>query len=192
MILDLFHPPHYAVWEEPLAHATVELDLGCGPGTFFAHLAKRYPDRFCIAVDQMRTRVRRTHKRVEKAKLTNTAVLATTGWDVVGFRFPDQCLDRVHILCPDPWPKDRHECKRLLSTEFLARLACKLKPGGILHFSTDDVPYYDFVDRTISPLTRFVPCPEGIADVLDIKTDFERLWHSKGLPVRHRGWRLVP
>ena len=44
-------------------------------------------------------------------------------------RLPSDCLDRVFLLFPDPWPKSRHTARRFISAENLNSLArsCAMK-----------------------------------------------------------------
>ena len=57
---------------------------------------------------------------------------------------PDGSLDRVMILFPDPWPKARHNKRRLVQDETAAEIARLLKPGGQLRFVTDWKDYADW------------------------------------------------
>lgn len=54
---------------------------------------------------------------------------------------PDACLDSVFILFPDPWPKLRHNKRRLVSAQTLSMLARTHKKGGRLLIATDHVDY---------------------------------------------------
>jgi tRNA (guanine-N7-)-methyltransferase len=50
-------------------------------------------------------------------------------------------MEKVFILYADPWPKTRHNKRRLISTGFLTVLARVMKPGSILQLATDDSDY---------------------------------------------------
>ena len=54
-------------------------------------------------------------------------------------------FDKIYILHPDPWPKARHEKRRLLSTEFLNELAGHLAPDGQIIIGTDHTDYFNWV-----------------------------------------------
>jgi len=56
-------------------------------------------------------------------------------------RIPDSFLDKVFVLFPDPWPKKRHENRRLINPENLKEIARCLKPEGILRIATDHKVY---------------------------------------------------
>ena len=55
----------------------------------------------------------------------------------------ENIFDEIVILCPDPWPKDRHHKRRLLQPEFIEMLLKTLKWNGSLYISTDWEHYAD-------------------------------------------------
>ncbi|MCK5801875.1 MAG: methyltransferase domain-containing protein [Lentisphaeria bacterium] len=167
----------------------VELDLGCGKGRFTLDLAERYPERLVLGADIMAGRLRKVSRKAEKRQLENLELLRALNLDLVALLLPPDSIDRAHLLCPDPWPKDKHRNKRLVTTYFLAKVADRLKPDGVLHLATDHKPYYEDWTRIIAELPFFENAPDAIADVADIKTDFELLWHSEGKQVQHLAYR---
>jgi tRNA (guanine-N7-)-methyltransferase len=171
--------------------APAELDMGCGKGRFTVELARRYPERTILANDVLGDRLRCVQRRGVVAGCKNLTVLRAVHLPLVSFQLPPQSLDRVHLLCPDPWPKKRHTIRRLVCTDFLCRMRRILKPGGIFHLATDYGPYYEDWLRMFAALDFYEPCPEGIADVADIKTDFELRWNAEGKEVQHIAFKLV-
>lgn len=169
-----------------------ELDLGCGSGSFTAALAARYPDRHILAADVMLGRLRKVVKRLEKCGSANWEVLRVEARLLIGRMLPDASLDRIHLLCPDPWPKGRHRGHRLLASDFTAALHRVIKPDGIFHFSSDDVNYCRAVEAVMEQSKLFAPAPDGAADLADVKSDFEFKWLAEGKTVRHLTWRKLP
>ena len=53
-----------------------------------------------------------------------------------GFKF-----DEVYIICPDPWPKDRHHKRRLLNKDFFERIQLCLNQNSCIFLSTDWINY---------------------------------------------------
>jgi tRNA (guanine-N7-)-methyltransferase len=192
ILTDDYHAWEQAILRSPqLADGPAELDLGCGKGGFLLQMAERYPDRLIIGADVMIGRLRRLQRKVDHRELRKVELLRIDAWNLVARLLPDESLSRVHILCPDPWPKKRHRGNRLVSSEFLGRLSRKLIPGGILHLATDNVPYFERMQDAIAPLAHFAPAPDGIADIADIQTDFERQWLAEGIPVQHIAYSRV-
>ncbi len=178
-----------SVLPEILTHK-VELDMGCGKGAFLRAMGKRYPERLIIGSDYMVGRLRRIQNKVIRENLTNVRLLRVESRHLTCLMLPDQSVDRIHLLCPDPWPKFRHKGNRLICSEFIPHLLRVLKIGGYFHFSSDEFKYFDCVCRLIekSGIT-LIRDDSGIQDVLDIKTDFEVLWNSQGKIVHHGAWR---
>ncbi|HCN07753.1 MAG TPA: hypothetical protein DIT01_07445, partial [Lentisphaeria bacterium] len=88
------------------AHDAIELDLGCGKGGYLLELARRFPDRLIIGADVMLGRLRKIKRKAERRGLDNVMLLRVEAWSLLPL-LPDGVLDRIHILCPDPWPKAR-------------------------------------------------------------------------------------
>lgn len=179
--------PHFG--QRPTA---VELDLGCGKGRLSLELARRYPDRLILGSDVMLGRLRRIERKRDRRGLENLVLLRADNLDLASYLLPHACIDRVHLLCPDPWPKNRHRGKRLVTTEFISRVTRLLKPGGVLHMSTDHLPYFDDWQRILAIYPALRPDPNAIADIADIQTEFEMQWRREGKDVPHLAYRYEP
>lgn len=171
-------------------YQSVELDLGCGNGGFALQLAERYPDRLILAADIKLRRLRKIVKKANKRNLTNIITLRTDAWELIGMLLPPNCIDRMHILNPDPWPKARHRWHRLITSEFLGRTARIFKKNAILHLSTDDPPYFEIMKEAIKNLKAFHEDQKLIADIEDIKTDFELQYLAENKPVNHKAYSI--
>ena len=171
---------------------TVELDMGCGAGSFTVALAKKYPERRVLAADVMLGRLRKVVKKSERANVENISVLRVEARSLIAMMLPDSSIDRIHILCPDPWPKNRHRGNRLLCSDFTSQLHRVLKSDGIFHFSSDDEYYCDAVNKIIAASGIFIPFQQGISDLQGVQSDFERRWLAEGKAVHHRAWKKIP
>ena len=168
----------------------VEFDMGCGKGRFTVELARRHPDRLILCNDLISERLRIVERRAARAGLENLRALRATSLALASYQLPPHCLDRVHLLCPDPWPKKSHTARRLVCTDFLCRMVRVLKPGAIFHLSTDYDPYFQNWLQIFQNLQElYEPAPQGIQDMADVKTDFELHWNAQGKEVRHVCYR---
>ncbi len=175
----------YSQPDIPGGYGCVEWDMGCGRGGFTLALAKRYPERLVVASDVMLGRLRRLDAKVERQGLGNVMLLRAESSQAVRFQIPPRSIDRLHVLCPDPWPKDKRKARRLVCTAFLCMLPRVLKKGAVLHMSTDHMPYWEDWCGMLKGLPFFREQPDAISDVSDIRTDFERQWQEEGKEVRH-------
>ena len=171
------------------ARCPIELDMGCGKGGFLLELAERFPEKLVVGSDVMLGRLRRVQRKVERRELSNVELLRASNLELVGYQLPDACVTRLHLLCPDPWPKTRHRARRLVTSDFLTRVARVLVDDGILHLSTDHEPYLAVLRRCVEALPFFSRAPDGIADIADLRTDFERKWLDAGKHVPHLAYR---
>jgi tRNA (guanine-N7-)-methyltransferase len=62
---------------------------------------------------------------------------------------PSAFFSRIFILFPDPWPKKRHQPRRLITSEFMEKLLPTLKPEGLLYVASDDASYVEQIQDTL-------------------------------------------
>ncbi len=169
----------------------IELDLGCGKGSFTTELAKRYPNKLILAADVMIGRLRKLQKKINRQDISNLELLRVEAKSLTYYMLPNDSIDRLHLLCPDPWPKSRHRHKRLITSDFLGSLYRTLKLGGSFHFASDDIDYYNYVKELVNRTEGFKEDSTKISDITDIKTDFEKRWNEQGKKVNHIAWEKV-
>ena len=114
----------------------VWIEIGFGGGEHLAEQARRHPDALMIGCEPFLNGVGSALRHVEEMGLKNVRLHAGDARAVME-ALPDASLDRVMILFPDPWPKARHNKRRLIQDETAAEIARVLKPGGRLRFVTD-------------------------------------------------------
>ena len=121
----------------------VWLEVGFGGGEHMAAQAARSPETLILGAEPFLNGVASALRHVEEAGLANVRIHDHDVRELMG-RMPDACLDRVFVLFPDPWPKARHNKRRLMQAETIAELARLLKSGGALRFATDWAAYADW------------------------------------------------
>ena len=185
-----FVPPDYA---QPLDlrqlfpnAAPLELDLGCGDGSFMAALAAEHPERNYLGVEQLIGRVRSACTKIAAAGLTNARILRVDIAQVVGMLLPPASVDVCHVMFPDPWPKRRHHRRRTVTAEFLQSIVRILAPHGIARLTTDDAPYFAQMEQAAAAVTALALVAVEEAAPLPRST-FELRYIEQGLPV----YRLV-
>lgn len=114
----------------------VWLEIGFGGGEHLAEQARRRPDALMIGCEPFLNGVGSALRHVEEMGLANVRIHAGDARAVLD-ALPDASLDRIMILFPDPWPKARHNKRRLIQDETAAAFVRVLKPGGRLRFVTD-------------------------------------------------------
>lgn len=133
----------------------VVMEIGFGMGEATALIARDFPDTGFFAVDVHRPGVGKLFSLIKEHQLQNLRVIQGDAHLVMHDMFADASLDGVHLFFPDPWPKKRHNKRRIVNENFLQQVAGKLKPGGFLHIATDWVPYAEWIDEVFVATTLF-------------------------------------
>ena len=95
---------------------------------------------------------------------------------------PNKIFDEIYIICPDPWPKDKHHKRRLINVGFLQMLNDFLKSNGSLYISTDWENYAESIKDTISRSEYFVSSNENYMNEKQL-TKFEKRGIDQGRKI---------
>jgi len=117
------------------------MEIGFGMGEATAIIAKNHPNNAYIAVDVHPPGIGKLLGRIVDNGLTNLRVIEDDVHIILPHMFEDESLDAIHLYFPDPWPKKKHNKRRIVNDGFLALIHPKLKKGGYIHIATDWVPY---------------------------------------------------
>lgn len=116
------------------------LEIGFGGGEHLAHQASLHPDTGLLGCEPYVNGIAGLLKHISDHDLQNIRIYHHDARLLLE-RLPDSCLERVFILYPDPWPKARHNKRRLVSSATLDALARVMRPGAQLRLATDDSDY---------------------------------------------------
>ncbi|MBM3829816.1 MAG: tRNA (guanosine(46)-N7)-methyltransferase TrmB [Verrucomicrobia bacterium] len=167
----------------------LEVELGCGDGSFLIEWARRNPGRNLLGVERLLGRIRKPDKVGRRLGLTNISLVRIEISYFLEYLLPAASTDALHVYFPDPWPKVKHRKYRLINDRFPALARRALKPGGIVHLRTDHVEYFAqmlAVFRADKSFTEMEPP----AELTEVTTDFEREFNAKGIPTNRASWRL--
>ena len=160
--------------------APLEIDLGCGDGKFTLEMAEHYPERNFLAIERLLGRVRKVCRGAEKRGLENVRVLRLESLYTLEWLLPESCVDRLHLLCPDPWPKAKHHRRRLFQEPFLKSLVRVLKPGGEFLFKTDHPEYFEWSEEHLEAFDGLERLEWPEEEFFYPKTDFQLQWEAEG------------
>ena len=132
----------------------VVLEIGFGMGEATALIAQDFPNTGYLAVEVHKPGIGKLMARVEELALSNIRIIEGDAHPIITTMIPDKSVDGVHLFFPDPWPKKRHNKRRIVNAEFLALIHPKIKDGGFFHIATDWVPYAEYIEEVFaaSPL----------------------------------------
>ena len=132
----------------------VIMEIGFGMGEATAIIAKNHPNNGYIAVDVHPPGIGKLLARIVENDLTNLKVIEEDVHVVLQHMIADESLDGIHLYFPDPWPKKKHNKRRIVNENFLQLIHPKIKKGGFIHIATDWVPYAESIQEVFaaSPL----------------------------------------
>lgn len=137
----------------PTSDAVI-MEIGFGMGEATAIIAKNHPNNGYIAVDVHPPGIGKLLARIVENDLNNLKVIEEDVHVVLQHMIADESLDGIHLFFPDPWPKKKHNKRRIVNEGFLQLIYPKLKKGGFIHIATDWVPYANSIQGVFaaSPL----------------------------------------
>ena len=118
----------------------ITLEIGFGGGEHLLMQAAYHPDTLFIGCEPFINGVAKCLAGIDAQKLTNIRLFTRDARELL-LALPPHSLDTAFILFPDPWPKLRHNKRRLVNADTLSMLARAQKPGGRLLIATDHVDY---------------------------------------------------
>ena len=121
----------------------IHIEIGMGKGQFITEMAKAHPEINYIGVEIQVSVVSFALDKVLAEELPNVQLLHVDGSSLTEY-FADGEVDRIYLNFSDPWPKKRHEKRRLTYKSFLAVDEQILKPAGEIHFKTDNQGLFEY------------------------------------------------
>jgi tRNA (guanine-N7-)-methyltransferase len=159
----------------------VILEIGSGKGRFLIGSAIERPDRNFIGIEKSLHYHRVIRERVKKRSLTNIRLINHDAFLVMRDMLPDASIAEVHIYFPDPWPRKRHQKRRIIRAEALAEMRRILVPGGVGIYVTDHREYFDLAAPVIAEFFSSeirIPAPEDPP-----RTNYEAKYRVEGRAI---------
>lgn len=167
------------------------LEIGFGNGRSLALMASEHPENDYLGIEVHRPGVGALLLLVEELCLSNIRIICDDAVEVIKNRIADNSLDRVQIFFPDPWHKKRHHKRRIIQPDFIALVAHKLKPGGLLHMATD---WQDYAQH-MTDIMKLIDAFENISQDSDYveRPDYRPLtkFEQRGQRLGHGVWDLI-
>ena len=197
--------------------APLQVDLGCGDGSFLCELAQRNPKKNFLGIERLSGRV---EKACRKASVSQAGGMidigarrsrATTGKPArvdepggesinvrvlkietsyaVRYLLPERSVEAFYLLFPDPWPKRRHHRRRIVTLEFLDSIHAALEENGLFHIATDHLDYFQQIKGLAQVSAGF-----DLIDRSDLElplTKFEKRFRAQGAPIYRLSLRKI-
>lgn len=173
--------------------APLVVEIGSGAGEATTALAADRPDVNVLAFEVWRPGVAATFVRLERAGVTNVRLVGVDAVWSMEHLLAAGGVSELWTFFPDPWPKNRHRSRRLVTSRFAEVAGSRLAPGGLWRLATDCSDYAGRMVAALSaePLLENVydgPAPRWADRPL---TRFERRGIRAGRPITDLLYRRV-
>lgn len=165
------------------------LEIGFGMGETTALIAGTHPENDYLAIEVHTPGVGGLLKLIGENGLRNIRIVQHDATEVLQHMLPPGSLNGVHIFFPDPWPKKRHQKRRLVQPPLIALLASRMASGAYLHLATDWEEYAHQMLQVLEAEPLLANTVEGFAARPESRpqTKFE----TRGLRLGHKVCDLV-
>ena len=131
-------------WQEIFGNGhPIHVEVGSGKGAFVSGMAKANPEINYIGIDIQKSVLSYALDKVLATDVPNIKLLWVDGSDLTDY-FEEGEIDRLYLNFSDPWPKKRHEKRRLTYQSFLATYQQILPENGEIHFKTDNRGLFEY------------------------------------------------
>lgn len=164
----------------------IHIEVGTGMGQFITTLAKENPDINFVGIEIEKNVLIRVLEKVLEEGLTNVRLLLYDA-NILDEYFNEDEVSKIYLNFSDPWPKNRHEKRRLTYESFLSQYKKILNDNGTLQFKTDNRGLFEYSLISLNKFgTEFLEVNLDLHDDEDednIRTEYEEKFSSKGFKI---------
>ncbi|KIL77828.1 tRNA (guanosine(46)-N7)-methyltransferase TrmB [Bacillus badius] len=161
----------------------IYIEVGTGKGQFVTEMAKAHPDVNFIGIELYESVIVTALDRLIEAELPNVKLLNADARNLAQY-FAKGDVSRVYLNFSDPWPKKRHDKRRLTYRTFLKLYEDIMPNGGEIHFKTDNQGLFEYSLQSFSAygmLLTFLSLDLHKSDFEgNIMTEYEEKFSQKG------------
>ncbi|TFB25092.1 tRNA (guanosine(46)-N7)-methyltransferase TrmB [Filobacillus milosensis] len=185
MVLDPFEQK--GKWQDLFEkNQPIGLEIGTGKGQFIAGMGAQYPDENFIGIEKAESIIVTAIQKVKDQYLNNVHLVHENAEDLRDM-FAENEVDTIYLNFSDPWPKTRHEKRRLTYHTYLEQYQNILKDDGKIVMKTDNQNLFEY---SLVSFSQFGMKLEDVTldlheldDEMNVMTEYEEKFSSKGQPI---------
>lgn len=162
----------------------IHLEIGMGKGDFIIKMAQKHPNINFIGIEMFDSVLLRAVQKLEKVELSNLKLIRYDATNIE--KIFNKEIDTIYLNFSDPWPKNRHEHRRLTSKRFLERYDKIFKENNHIIQKTDNRKLFEF------SLISYIEYGYKIKEISlnlhedkidNIETEYEKKFSALGMPI---------
>ena len=127
-----------------LLYKNIFLEIGFGNGEHLVELASQRKDWFFIGVEPYINGVAQLLKEIKTKGISNISVFIDDGLLLLE-NLPENSINQMAIMFPDPWPKSKHRNRRIINKQILLQISRVLKPSSEIRLASDHKIYQKWI-----------------------------------------------
>lgn len=165
----------------------IHIEIGMGKGKFVINMAKKYPNINFIGIEKYDSVLVKAIKQLEDEEniLPNLKLLLYDA-DEISQVFNKE-IERIYLNFSDPWPKSRHEKRRLTSSSFLKKYDTLFREKKEIIQKTDNKDFFDFSVQSIKDygyiIDEITYDLYSLNDESNVPTEYEEKFSSRGVKI---------
>ncbi|WP_311482366.1 tRNA (guanosine(46)-N7)-methyltransferase TrmB [uncultured Anaerococcus sp.] len=183
----IFDPEnHKGSWKDIFKNKNeIELEIGAGKGDFIVSKAINTTDKNFLALEMNTNAFVSACKKIEENDLKNVYGIVGKAEELTDM-FDENEISKIYLNFSTPWPKKRHNKRRLSHENFLKLYKVICKTGAEIELKTDNE---DFFDASVAYMEDFgmeiIEVERNLAEEDSIVTEYERKFRDRNMPIFH-------
>lgn len=164
----------------------IHLEIGMGKGKFIYEMAKTYPEINFIGVEKYESVQVRAVQKIMENPLPNLRLINVDAKELN--EIFDHEISCIYLNFSDPWPKNRHERRRLTSEDFLRIYDGLFKDKKTIIQKTDNIILFA---SSLKSLNNYgyhfdtVSLDLENSEIPNIETEYEQKFKNKGFKINY-------
>lgn len=155
----------------------IEIEIGMGKGNFIISKALSNPNVNYIGLEKYASVLLFANKKIEEKNIPNLRIIYADAIDID--KMFNKEIHKVYLNFSDPWPKSRHEKRRLTSTPFLKKYKPIFKGINIVEQKTDNEDFFKYSLKSFRK-NRFLTVKKSVNYFDKYRTEYEQKFIDKG------------
>lgn len=164
----------------------LHLEIGSGKGQFITGMSQQHSDINFIGIERVKSVIVGALRKVLDGETANVRLVNEDAEDLRSL-FDSNEVDHIYLNFSDPWPKNKHEKRRLTYHSFLEQYKDVLVPEGKITLKTDNRGLFEY---SLVSFSEFGMRIEEVSvdlhqeeDPLNVPTEYEEKFSEKGQPI---------
>lgn len=177
-------------WHEIFGNENpIHIEIGMGKGNFIINMAKTFPNINFIGIEKYDSVMIKAIKKLDEEDLLSNLKLIILDAEKIEEVFLKE-IDRIYLNFSDPWPKSKHEKRRLTSKVFLNKYENIFKNKKEIFQKTDNLDFFEFSNQSLIEngytIKNYTNDLYSEKNIFNIPTEYEQKFSSEGIKINRQ------